>query len=150
MTPEQQRKYQEILQHAMQHNAHMFTPEQMQAMQDAMSRMQQGDASGFSQVVIRSPDGTVLHQSGEVPAQISWQQQGAMNPQSGWPQPGGMNPQSGWPQPGQGQADPYTQRQFEFAVADLKRWLNQYAQYRGQGQFAALEAVFEVAQRFPG
>ena len=138
MTPEQQRKYQEILQHAMQHNAHMFTPEQMQAMQDAMSRMQQGDASGFSQVVIRSPDGTVLHQSGEVPAQISWQQQGA------------MNPQSGWPQPGQGQADPYTQRQFEFAVADLKRWLNQYAQYRGQGQFAALEAVFEVAQRLPG
>ena len=139
MTPEQQQRFQEMLQHAMQQNAHNLTPEQMQAMQAAMSRMQQHmGAGGFSHVVVRSPDGTVIHESGEAPAQ------------SGWPQQSAMAPQGGWPQPGQPQADPYTQRQFEFAVADLKRWLNQYAQYRGQGQFATLEAIFEVAQRLPG
>ena len=153
MTPEQQQRFQEMLQHAMQQNAHNLTPEQMQAMQAAMSRMQQHmGAGGFSHVVIRSPDGTVIHESGEAPPQSGWHQQEAIGPgpQSGWPQQSAMASQSGWPQPGQAQADPYTQRQFEFAVADLKRWLTQYAQYRGQGQFATLEAIFEVAQRLPG
>lgn len=138
MTPEQQQRFQEMMQHAMQQNAHNLTPEQMQAMQAAMSRMQQHmGAGGFNFTVVQSPDGTV-------------QQPGAIGPgsQPGWPQQ--SDPQSGWPQPGQAQADPYTQRQFEFAAADLKRWLAQYAQYRGQGQFAMLEAVFEVAQRLPG
>jgi PAS domain-containing protein len=135
MTPEQQQRAQEALQRAMQHS-NMLSPEQMQAIQNAMSHLQQGGAGGSSYTVVQSPDGRVI------------QQPGAVGPQTGWPQQ--SDPQSGWPQPGQPQADPYTQRQFEFAAADLKRWLAQYAQYRGQGQFATLEAVFEVAQRIPG
>ncbi len=137
MTPEQQQRFQEMMQHAMQQNAHNLTPEQMQAMQAAMSRMQQHmGAGGFNFTVVRSPDGTVV------------QQQGAIGPQTGWPQQ--SDPQGGWPQPGQGHSDPYIQRQFEFAAADLKRWLAQYGQFRGQGQFAALEAVFQAAQHIPG
>lgn len=126
MTPEQQQRFQEMMQHAMQQSAHNLTPEQMQAMQAAMSRMQQHmGASGFNFTVVQSPDGTVGQQ-------------------------GAIGPQTGWPQPGQGHSDPYIQRQFEFAAADLKRWLTQYGQYRGQGQFAALEAVFQAAQHIPG
>lgn len=138
MTPEQQRKYEEMLQRAMQQGAQMLSPEQLQAMQAAMSRMQQPGAGGFNYTVTQSSEGAVI------------QQPGAIDPQTGWPQPNAIDPQSGWAQPAPAQADPYTERQFEFALSDLRRWVAQYEQYRGQGQFAALEAIFEVAGRVDG
>lgn len=143
MTPEQQRKYQEALQRAMQQHPNMLSPEQLQAMQAAMSRLQEGGAAGFNYSVIQTPDGAVVQQPG-LP------QQSSIDPQTGWPQQSAPDPQSGWGQPAQAQADPYTQRQFEFAIADLRRWVAQYQQYEGQGPFAALEAIFEVARRVTG
>ena len=126
MTPEQQRLLQETLQRAMQHQPNALSPEQWQAAQAAMGRMQQGSGAEFSYSVAQSPDGAVVQQPGEI------------------------DPETGWPQPGQPPADPYTERQFEFAKDDLRRWMAQYEPYRGKGQFAALEAIFEVAQRVAG
>jgi hypothetical protein len=124
MTPEQQRKYEEMLQRAMQRNPNLISPEQAQIIEAAMGRMQPG--GGFNPLVIQNPDGVVAQQADL------------------------FDPQSGWPQPGQPQADPYTERQFEFAKDDLRRWMAQYEPYRGKGQFAALETIFEVARRVTG
>jgi hypothetical protein len=126
MTPDQQRKYEELLQRAMQRNPNMVSPEQVQAIEAAMGLMQQGGGAGFNPLVIQNSDGAAAQQSDA------------------------LDPQSGWPQPSQPQADPYTERQFEFAKDDLRRWMAQYEPYRGKGQFAALEAIFEMARRVTG
>jgi hypothetical protein len=47
MTPEQQQRAQEALQRAMQHST-MLSPEQVQAIQNAMAHLQQGGAGGFN------------------------------------------------------------------------------------------------------
>lgn len=138
MTPEQQRKYQEAMQRAMQSQQNMLSPEQLQAMQSAMSRLQQMGGTEFNAAVIQTPDGAMV------------QQPGAIDPQTGWPQQSSFDPQSGWAQPAPAQADLYTERQFELALDDLRRWVAEYEPYRGQGQFAALEAIFEVARRVTG
>lgn len=119
MNPEQQRKYEELLQRAMQRNPNLISPEQAQVIEAAMGRMQQVGGGEFNAAVIQTSDGA-------------------------------LDPQSGWPQPGSPPADPYTERQLEFAKDDLRRWLAQYEPYRGKGQFAALEALFEMARRVTG
>ena len=125
MTPEQQGMYEKLLQRAMQHQ-NILSPEQAQAIEAAMGRMQQVGGGEFNAAVIQTSDGAMVQQ------------------------PDALDPQSGWPQPGQPPADPYTERQFEFAKDDLRRWLAQYEPYRGKGQFAALEALFEMARRVTG